>query len=132
MQKGKIKSSAAALPRIEPWLHIIASTPTPLLTILQNRCNGRLESIEHQGERGDGRDLKAQFSPLECSHCGAVKDCAKVRLYTTCAKGVTCSTCTNASVQVEALARQSRSSSQPSTVGTWTVVPGRFTRRDTP
>ena len=30
MQKGKIKFSAAALPRIEPWLQIIAKTPTPL------------------------------------------------------------------------------------------------------
>ena len=29
IQKGKIKSSAAALPRIEPWLQIIAKTPTP-------------------------------------------------------------------------------------------------------
>ena len=43
-----------------------------------------------------------------------------------------CSTCTYASVQVEARARQSRSSSQPSTVGIWTFVPGRFTRRDAP
>ena len=59
--KGSIKSSAAALPRIEPWLQIIAKTPTHLLTIMQRRCNNRLISIEQQGERGDGRDSRTHF-----------------------------------------------------------------------
>jgi len=91
--KGKIKSSAAALPRVEPWLHIISNTPTPILNILRDRCNRRLDSIDHQGERGDGRDLRAQIFLLECPQCGSSRDCSKVRLYSTVARGLTCSKC---------------------------------------
>jgi len=93
MQKDKIKSSSAPLPRVEPWLNILAQAPTPLLTCMKIRCSARLNGIEQIGERGDGRDLRTSHFPLECPHCDAIKDCARIKLYAHCARGVTCHIC---------------------------------------
>ena len=46
-----------------------------------------------RGETGDGRELQPLKFPLVCPTCGTSKECAKVRLFTNVAKGLTCSTC---------------------------------------
>ena len=46
-----------------------------------------------RGERGDTRELRPQVFFLKCPSCGIFRDCANVKLFTTTARGLTCSTC---------------------------------------
>ena len=50
-------------------------------------------NIIMRGERGDNRELKPHFFHLSCPSCSSVRDCAQVRLFTTTARGLTCSSC---------------------------------------
>jgi len=91
--KGKLKAFAGALPRVEPWMHIIQNRPQPIINILEARLTRQLDAIQDVGEGGYNIDLKPQFFNLSCPHCGISRDCAKVRLYAFAARGVTCSRC---------------------------------------
>ena len=50
-------------------------------------------NIAIRGERGDYRELRPHSFFLSCPSCGSFRDCARVRLFTTTARGLTCSTC---------------------------------------
>ena len=89
--KGKLKASAAPLPKKEPWADILAPAPSPIVTILTSRKARRIDNISTRGERGDNRELKPQTFSLKCPSCGTFKECAKIRLFTTIARGLTCS-----------------------------------------
>jgi hypothetical protein len=91
--KHKLKASANALPKLEPWSRIIAQVPPILPTLMKDRSTRRELAIETRGERGDGRDLKPSEFLLTCPSCEAQKDCARRILYSTSAAGVTCPQC---------------------------------------
>jgi len=50
-------------------------------------------NIAIRGERGDYRELRPHSFSLSCPTCGSFRECARVRLFTTTAKGLTCSNC---------------------------------------
>ena len=50
-------------------------------------------NIMIRGERGDHRELKPQFFYLNCPSCGTSRNCSHVKLFTTTARGLTCSKC---------------------------------------
>ena len=91
--KGKLKASAAPLPKKEPWFDMLAPGPTPLITILSSRWDKMHDNITIRGERGDHREQRPHFFYLKCPSCGNSRDCAQVRLFTTTARGLTCSKC---------------------------------------
>jgi len=91
--KGKLKASAAPLPKKEPWFDMLAPGPTPLNNILNSRRDNLHNNIMIRGERGDHRELKPQFFYLSCPSCSNARDCAHVKLFTTTARGLTCSKC---------------------------------------
>ena len=91
--KGKLRASAAPLPKKEPWFDMLIPGPTPIPTIMNSRRLNMLNNIEIRGERGDFRELKPHSFSLSCPSCGSFKECARVRLFTTTAKGLTCSIC---------------------------------------
>ena len=91
--KDKLKASSAPLPKREPWVQLLASAPIPIIDILASRKARRLDSISVRGEAGDGRELQPLKFPLSCPSCSTSKECAKIRLFTSVAKGLTCSSC---------------------------------------
>ena len=93
INKDKLRASSAPLPKKEPWVSLLALAPTPIIDILSSREARRLDNISMRGETGDGRELQPLKFPLVCPTCGTSKECAKVRLFTNVAKGLTCSTC---------------------------------------
>ena len=72
---------------------MIAPRPTPLNTIMNSRRDNMHNNIMMRGERGDNRELKPQFFYLSCPTCGTFRNCAHVKLFTTTARGLTCSSC---------------------------------------
>ena len=50
-------------------------------------------SINIRGERGDYRELNPLTFILSCPTCGCSRECAQVKLFTTTARGLTCSSC---------------------------------------
>ena len=50
-------------------------------------------NIMIRGERGDHREQSPQFFYLKCPTCGNFKNCAHIKLFTTTARGLTCSSC---------------------------------------
>ena len=91
--KGKLRASAAPLPKREPWYDILAPGPNPIMNILTNRRDKMHDNIMIRGERGDHREQRPQFFFLKCSTCGNFRNCAHVKLFTTTARGLTCSKC---------------------------------------
>jgi hypothetical protein len=93
IHKGSLKASAAPLPKKEPWADLLASAPTPIITLMDNRKARRLDNISTRGERGDNRELKPLSLILVCPTCATPRDCAQVRLFTNIARGLSCSNC---------------------------------------
>ena len=91
--KGKLRASAAPLPKKEPWFNMLAPGPTPISKILSSRRDNMHANIMIRGERGDHRELRPPVFFLKCPSCGNFKDCAQVKLFTTTARGLTCSMC---------------------------------------
>ena len=91
--KGKLRASAAHFPKREPWFDILTPAPCPIISILASRKARRLDSITMRGERGDTRELRPHVFLLKCPSCGTFRDCVNVKLFTTTARGLTCSTC---------------------------------------
>ena len=92
-QRGMLRVSAAPLPRMEPWLAKVLHGPTPILNIMNSRISRHFDSIEHFGERGNGRDMRTVLLRLHCPFCGSSRECAKVRLYATSARALGCNNC---------------------------------------
>ena len=90
---GKLKASAAPLPRLEPWRAIISHASRPIPLILSNRNIKENENITGRGENGLGRDLKPQVFNLSCPRCKHVKNCARNKLFTTAPVSLSCNNC---------------------------------------
>ena len=91
--KGKLRASAAPLPKKEPWFNTLAPGPTPISKIMNSRRDNMHANIMIRGERGDHRELRPSVFFLKCPSCGHIRDCARVRLFTTTARGLTCNSC---------------------------------------
>ena len=91
--KGKLICTASPLPKQEPWYTILTSAPSPLEAIMTTKRARLLDSIDSRGERGDQRELRPISFMINCPHCGVSKDCAKVRLFSTVARSVSCTSC---------------------------------------
>ena len=91
--RGKLKASAAPLPKHEPWYDMLAPGPTPIRIIIGSRRDKLHDNIMMRGERGDNRERSPQFFLLKCPSCGNFRDCAHVKLFTTTARTLTCSSC---------------------------------------
>ena len=92
-EQNKLKASAHRLPRLEPWMFIVAKATPTLLNLILNRNIRRHEAITGRGERGDGRDLRPSSLVLKCPHCGLDRDCAKVSIYASKARCINCAAC---------------------------------------
>ena len=91
--QGMLRSSAAPLPKKEPWLDILRQAPAPLCQIMMNRSISRIENMTARGERGDHRDLKPSTFTLTCPKCSVPRECAHVKLHSCAARGLTCLEC---------------------------------------
>ena len=92
-QSGKLRASAAPLPRVEPWKDIISKAFHPIPNILRDRCNRNYDNIMSRGEGGAGRDLKPEVFMLTCPKCKLSQNCARNKLFTTAAVSLTCKNC---------------------------------------
>ena len=90
---NKLKASSAPLPKREPWVSLLATSPPPIINILASRKARKLDGIGMRGESGDGMELQPLRFSLVCPTCGASKECAQVKLFTNVARGLACSTC---------------------------------------
>jgi hypothetical protein len=90
---SKLKASAQALPKHEPWMEFVGRVPTPLPQIVLNSSARLVEAITSRGERGDGRELRPSSFTLVCPKCGSVREAARVTLYCTRARGLNCTMC---------------------------------------
>jgi len=91
--KGMLRASAAPLPKREPWDVILRPAPSPLQSIIANKRARKNDAISTRGERGDGRELRPQAFHLSCPSCSNLKNCVRVKLFTTTARGLTCNNC---------------------------------------
>ena len=57
-ESGKLKASAAPLPRLEPWRALISHSSHPIPLILNIRSIRDHDNIQGRGEMGNGRDLQ--------------------------------------------------------------------------
>ena len=92
-ESGKLKASAAPLPRLEPWRALITHSSQPIPLILNNRRLREHDNIQGRGENGSGRDLKPEVVNLICPHCRKQQNCAKNKLFTTVAVSLSCRNC---------------------------------------
>jgi hypothetical protein len=93
IHKGNLRASAAPLPKKEPWFNFLAPGPTPISKIMNSKRVNLHDNIRSRGERGDHRELRPSVFLLKCPFCGIARDCSRVKLFTTTAKGLTCNNC---------------------------------------
>ena len=92
-ESGKLKASAAPIPRVEPWISMISSSSQPIPLILKNRNVKDQDNIMSRGELGNGRDLKPVLFDLFCPKCKRHQNCAKNKLFKTVAVSLSCRNC---------------------------------------
>ena len=65
----KLRASAYALPRLEPWNSILSKANPILPSLVKGRLDRQHEAISIRGERGDGRELRPHNFMLSCPSC---------------------------------------------------------------
>jgi hypothetical protein len=84
-------------PKREPWNKLLLASP-PLPPILRRHREHNEEAITTRGQGEGARPIQPRSFLLACPHCGQVKECLRIRLYTTRVRTIACNTCHRAIV----------------------------------
>ena len=84
-------------PKADPWFHLIPKNPGLPRILLRHREHLE-QSIDIRGAKGGTRYAQPASFELFCPHCKILKNCCRIKLYTTRVRSIHCGECNLTSV----------------------------------